>query len=119
MIEILLSADQERVYVIDEINRRFHPLLTYHFVEKYLEMAAERHIQLIVTTHESRIMDFALLRKDEINFVNRDDMGRSEIYSLEKYGERFDKKICTAYLRGDYGAIPHFKAKKLKENNVE
>ncbi len=119
LIEILLSADQERVYVIDEINRRFHPLLTYHFVEKYLEMAAERHIQLIVTTHESRIMDFALLRKDEINFVNRDDMGRSEIYSLEKYGERFDKKICTAYLRGDYGAIPHFKAKKLKENNVE
>ena len=108
LIEILLSANQEKVYVIDEINRRFHPLLTYHFVEKYLEMAANRHIQLIVTTHESRIMDFALLRKDEINFVNRDDMGRSEIYSLEKFGERFDKKICTAYLRGDYGAIPRF-----------
>lgn len=111
LIEILLSADREKVYVIDEINRRFHPLLTYHFIEKYLEIAAHRHIQLIVTTHESRLMDFSLLRKDEINFVNRDEMGCSEIYSFERFGERFDKKICTAYLRGDYGAIPIFKDK--------
>lgn len=109
LIEILLSADQEKVYVIDEINRRFHPLLTYHFVEKYLEIAKQRHLQLIVTTHESRLMDFSLLRKDEINFVNRDETGCSEIYSFERFGERFDKKICTAYLRGAYGAIPKFK----------
>lgn len=109
LIEILLSADREKVYVIDEINRRFHPLLTYHFVEKYLEIAAHCHIQLIVTTHESKLMDFSLLRKDEINFVNRDEMGYSEIYSFERFGERFDKKICTAYLHGDYGAIPKFK----------
>lgn len=108
LIEILLSADREKVYVIDEINRRFHPLLTYQFVKKYLELAIDRHIQLIVTTHESRLMDFSLLRKDEINFVNRDESGRSEVYSLEKFDARFDKKICTAYLRGDYGAIPTF-----------
>lgn len=111
LIEILLSADKEKVYVIDEINRRFHPLLTYHFIEKYLEIAAHAHIQLIVTTHESRLMDFSLLRKDEINFINRDEKGFSEIYSFERFGERFDKKICTAYLRGDYGAIPIFKDK--------
>ena len=108
LIEILLTAERDQVYVIDEINRRFHPLLTYRFVEKYLELAKERHIQLIVTTHESKIMDFDLLRKDEINFVSKDDSGRSEIYSLEKFGERFDKKICAAYLKGDYGAIPTF-----------
>ena len=108
LIEIFLSADKEKVYVIDEINRRFHPLLTYHLVEKYLELAADRPIQLIVTTHESFIMDFSLLRKDEINFVNKDDNGRSEVYSLENFGERFDKKICLAYLNGNYGAIPKF-----------
>ncbi len=108
LIEVLLTAEDGRVYVIDEINRRFHPLLTYKFVEKYLELAQKRNIQLIVTTHESRIMDFKLLRKDEINFVNKDQYGRSEIYSLELFGERFDKKISLAYLNGDYNAIPIF-----------
>lgn len=109
LIEVLLTAENGRVYVIDEINRRLHPLLTYKFIEKYLELAKKRNIQLIVTTHESRIMDFDLLRKDEISFVNKNDLGRSEIYSLERFGERFDKKISLAYLKGEYGAIPVFK----------
>lgn len=109
LVEVLLTSEAGRVYVIDEINRRLHPLLTYKFIEKYLEFAEKRNIQLIVTTHESKIMDFSLLRKDEINFVNKNDFGRSEIYSLEKFGERFDKRISLAYLKGDYGAIPVFK----------
>lgn len=108
LIEVLLCTDQESVYVIDEINRRFHPLLTYKFIEEYLKIAENHHIQLIVTTHESKIMDLNLLRKDEISFVNKNKQGQSEIFSLNKFGERFDKKICTAYLNGDYGAIPTF-----------
>ena len=108
LIEVLLCTDQESVYVIDEINRRFHPLLTYKFIEEYLKIAENHHIQLIVTTHESKIMDLNLLRKDEISFINKNKQGQSEIFSLNKFGERFDKKICTAYLNGDYGAIPTF-----------
>lgn len=108
LIEILLCTDHDQVYIIDELNRRFHPLLTYKFIEEYLKIAAEHHIQLIVTTHESKIMDLNLLRKDEINFINKNHQGESEIFSLNKFNERFDKKICTAYLNGDYGAIPIF-----------
>lgn len=108
LIEILLTANDEKVYVIDEINRRFHPLLTYRFVEEYLKIAADQHVQLIVSTHESRLMDLNLLRKDEISFVNKSKTGCSQIYSLEKFGERFDKKIATAYLHGAYDAIPVF-----------
>lgn len=111
LIEVLLSEDIGKVYVIDEINRRFHPLLTYKFVEEYLKLAAERNIQLIVTTHESKLMDFDLLRKDEIGFVDKDEEGKSTIFSLDSFGERFDKKVCKAYLNGAYGAIPKFSLK--------
>lgn len=110
LIEVLLSEDKEKIYVIDEINRRFHPLLTYKFVEEYLELAKNRDIQLIVTTHESKLMDFSLLRKDEIGFVEKDEDGRSTIFSLDSFNERFDKKVCKAYLEGEYGAIPKFDA---------
>jgi AAA15 family ATPase/GTPase len=109
LIEVLLSKDSERIYIIDEINRRFHPLLTYKFIEEYLKLALTRNIQLIVTTHESKLMDFDLLRKDEIGFIDKDENGRSTIFSLDTFSERFDKKICKAYLEGNYGAIPRFK----------
>ncbi len=109
LIEVLLSKDSERVYIIDEINRRFHPLLTYKFVEEYLKLASTRNIQLIVTTHESKLMDFNLLRKDEIGFIDKNENGRSTLFSLDTFSERFDKKVCKAYFEGNYGAIPRFK----------
>ncbi len=108
LIEVLLSKDNERIYIIDEINRRFHPLLTYKFIEEYLNLASTRNIQLIVTTHESKLMDFDLLRKDEIGFIDKDENGRSTIFSLDTFSERFDKKVCKAYFEGNYGAIPRF-----------
>ncbi len=106
IIEVLLTTEENKVYCIDEINRKFHPLLTRKFVNDFLILAKERNIQLIVTTHESQLMDFKLLRRDEINFINKNDDGYSTIYSLDDYDVRFDKKIVNEYLKGSYGAIP-------------
>lgn len=77
-------------------------------METFLNLAAETNIQLIVTTHESRLMDFDLLRRDEIWFVDKKKNGESDIYSLEEYNARFDQKIDKAYLEGRYGGIPIF-----------
>ncbi len=107
LLEILLSGEN-KTYVVDELDRCLHPSLTYKFVETFLQKAAKSNIQLIVTTHESRLMDFDLLRRDEIWFVNKKKSGESDIYSLEEYNERFDKKIDKAYLEGRYGGVPVF-----------
>lgn len=107
LIEVLLSGEN-KTYVIDELDRCLHPSLTYKFVETYLRLAEERNIQLIVTTHESRLLDFDLLRRDEIWFVNKRISGESDIYSLEEYNTRFDQKIDKAYLEGRYGGVPIF-----------
>lgn len=109
LVEILLSDANEKVYIIDEINRRFHPLLTQKFIQEYLRLAEERNIQLIVTTHESKIMDLKLLRKDEIGFVDKSETGDSNFFTMDNFGERFDKRVCLAYFNGEYGAIPKFK----------
>lgn len=108
LIGVLLSKDSDKLVIIDEINLRLHPLLTYRFVEEYLKLASSRNMQLIVTTHESALMDFDLLRKDEICFVNKEESGTSTIFSLDKFNERFDKKVSKAYLAGQYGALPRF-----------
>jgi len=107
LLEVLLSGEG-KTYVIDELDRCLHPSLTYKFVDTFLKLAEQKHIQLIVTTHESRLMDFDLLRRDEIWFVNKRKSGESDIYSLEEYNARFDQKIDKAYLEGRYGGVPVF-----------
>ncbi len=107
LLEVLLSG-AGKTYVIDELDRCLHPSLTYKFVETFLKLASQKNIQLIVTTHELRLLDFDLLRRDEIWFVNKRKSGESDIYSLEEYDARFDQKIDEAYLEGRYGGVPVF-----------
>lgn len=108
LIEILLATNNDKIYVIDEIDRCLHPQLTYKLIELYFNMTRESNRQLIVTSHESTLLDFDLLRRDEIWFVDKDSKGESSIYSLEAYNTRFDQKVDKAYLDGRYGGVPIF-----------
>ncbi len=100
----VLYNNKEKVFVIDELDRSLHPLLTLDFVQKFLNKTGLN--QLIISTHEDRLLDLSLLRRDEIWFVEKEGDGNSILYSLEDYKERFDKNILNAYLDGRYGAVP-------------
>lgn len=100
----VLNTVKDKVYIIDEIDRSFHPNLTYEFIKRAL---SNSKIQLIVTTHEDRLLDLKLLRRDEIWFVDKLN-NESRLYSLEDYKVRFDKDIMKDYLLGKYGSIPTF-----------
>lgn len=116
LLDILLTNSANKVYVIDEMERSLHPKLTSKFIELFEVMHPEQKIQLIFTTHESSIMDQELFRRDEIWFVERDKNNNSTIYSLDKFKERYDKKLSKAYLEGRYGAIPVFTSFTFKED---
>jgi hypothetical protein len=77
-------------------------------MELFYDLNQDEACQLIATTHDSNLLDLDLLRQDEIWFVERQKDHSSSIYALNKYKERFDKKIDKEYLLGRYGAIPIF-----------
>ena len=109
LLDILISNEKNKIYVIDELERSLHPKLTYKFLELFFEYLKENNTQLIFTTHESTIMDQELLRRDEIWFVDRNKDNVSHLYSLDRFKERYDKKLSKAYLEGRYGAVPVLK----------
>lgn len=109
LLDILISNEKNKIYVIDELERSLHPKLTYKFLELFFEYLKENNTQLIFTTHESTIMDQELLRRDEIWFVERNKDNVSHLYSLDRFKERYDKKLSKAYLEGRYGAVPVLK----------
>jgi len=94
------------VYIIDEIDRSLHPHITTAILDIFLNRNKPHNNQLIVTTHESNLLNFDLLRRDEIWFVNKNEYGESEIFSLEEFKPRYDKDIRKGYLFGRFGAIP-------------
>ena len=98
--------DHPRVDAIDELERSLHPLLAKKFLEIFVRTQAARKCQLIVTTHESSLLDLDLLRRDEVWFTEKDDGGATSIYSLADFNVRTDLNIEKGYLQGRFEAIP-------------
>lgn len=113
LIEILFKISDDRIFVIDEIDRCLHPALTVKMIELFLEMAKRRNAQLIITSHESRLLASDILRNDEICFVSKNAEGASIINPLERYQLRSDKKVYAALFDGTLDAIPVFNEAEL------
>ena len=97
----------ETVYLIDEIDRSMHPMLSQKILEYYFShLTADKDTQLIFSTHESNLLNLDLIRADEVWFVEKDAVGASHFTSLAEYKPRED--VRKGYLQGRYGAIPFF-----------
>ena len=97
----------ESVYLVDEIDRSMHPMLSQKLLEYYFNhLSSERDTQLIFSTHESNLLNLDLIRADEVWFVEKGREGDSHLTSLAEYKPRED--IRKGYLQGRYGAIPFF-----------
>lgn len=94
------------VVLIDELDRSLHTKAAQEFINYFYSLTEQNTSQLIVTTHDSNIMDLDFVRQDEIWFIERQKDHSSKLYSLNKFRARFDKKIEKDYLLGRYGAIP-------------
>ena len=114
LIEILLKVSDNRVFVIDEIDRCLHPVMTTRMMELFLKMAEQRNTQLIITSHESRLLAAEILRNDEICFVIKNGKGESILNPLEKYQLRADKKVYSAMFDGTLSdVLPNYNEEKM------
>lgn len=97
-----------KVYVVDELDRCLHTMLTKHLIQGILETCGpESRKQLLFTTHDLLLMDQSLLRRDEMFVVQRNPYGVSELIGLSEYkGIRNDKDLIRSYLDGRFGGIP-------------
>ena len=100
------ALKHKKPIIIDEFDARFHPLLTKRILELF---NSNENIgsQLIFTTHDTNLLSSDLLRRDQIEFVEKDKYGASHLYSLVKFkGIRNTASFEKDYIQGKYGAIP-------------
>lgn len=102
----LHSGQSDHVFVIDELDRSLHTQLTYNVLDQFLTSSGKSRSQLIVTTHDTGLLDFDLLRRDEIWFIEKDRKSSSTLFSLEEFKLPDHMNIQKGYLGGRFGAIP-------------
>lgn len=110
---ILYTLKTGGVLLVDELERSLHPLLMREIVMLFKK---RRHnpkgAQLIVTTHNTDILDDSILRLSEIALVRKTTANGTLIRRLvdaKKDGEdiRNVTNFRKQYLAGFYSAIPH------------
>jgi len=103
---IFEALKNKRPIIIDEFDARFHPLLTKKILQLF-NSDENNGSQLIFTTHDTNLLSSDLLRRDQIEFVEKDKYGASHLYSLVQFkGIRNTASFEKDYIQGKYGAIP-------------
>ncbi|MDO3408507.1 ATP-binding protein [Saccharibacillus sp. CPCC 101409] len=104
------------VLFADELDAKLHPLLLRYLINMFHDPATNpNNAQLIFTTHDVFTLDKDNFRRDEIWFVDKDERGVSDLYSLAEYKQengmktRNDASYGKDYILGKYNAIPNLK----------
>lgn len=117
---ILWALSKGGVLIIDEIEAAMHPIMTLNTIDLFLDQTSNPNgAQLIFATHDTNLLSYSRLRRDQIYFSEKNKWESTEIYSLsdfvhfeEKDGEfksekeRPDTDKEKRYFEGRYGAIP-------------
>lgn len=102
------AAGSKKVYVIDEVDRCLHSMLTMQLIEAYLtNCSTKSRAQLLMTMHDVLLMDQWIFRRDEMWVAERNREGSSELMSFSDYKDvRYDKDIRKSYLQGRLRGVP-------------
>ena len=100
------------IYIADEMDKQLHPILLKYLVELFQNPGANPHgAQLIFTTHTTDLIDFDVLRRDQIALISKDrKSGASELYKISDFDLPRRESIYRAYLLGKLGSVPRIEA---------
>ena len=109
------ALSRPSVLIVDELESSLHPELTELIIKCFLDETINPHnSQLIFSSHETTLLNLNLLRRDEINFVYKDeDTCSTFIRSLKEFHARKGENIEKAYLAGRYSTSPEVKEQLL------
>jgi len=110
--QILKALDNGSPIFIDEICTGLHLYLIRLLIMLFQnERINAKNAQLIFTTHNANLLDRKMFRKDQVWFVEKNNFGESEIYSLQDFPDvREETPFDKWYLAGKFGGIPNLKS---------
>src|SRR5258708_5780238 len=104
---LLQAAENGKLLLIDEFDASLHPLVARFLIRLINDpRVSSKGAQLLLTSHNTTLMDLDILRRDEIWLVQLDDKHASNLLPLLWSSPRTHELIAKNYLKGRYGAVP-------------
>lgn len=107
IIEILKKGN---ILLLDELETTLHPIIAEKLLNLFLDKKINQNgAQIIFSTHDINLLDFEILRKDQVWFLERTEKTgfMSKLYPLNNIkGIRKDENIRKNYIKGKYSWIP-------------
>jgi hypothetical protein len=117
---VLWALANGGVLIIDEIEAKMHPIMTLHTIDIFLNSKTNpNNAQIVFATHDTNLLTYSELRRDQIYFVQKNKWESTELYSLSDFiyigkkgvfskssKERPDSDKEKRYFEGRYGAVP-------------
>lgn len=107
---IIATLEYGYTLVIDELDARFHPLITRFIIELFHSPKSNpKNAQLIFATHDTNLLSNKYFRRDQIYFTEKTKFEATKLYSLAEFKikVRNDASYEKDYIQGKYGAIPY------------
>ncbi len=104
---LLDTMEYGKLLVVDEFDASLHPLAARFLIQLINDpLISSRRAQLLLTSHNTTLMDQNFLRRDEIWLTQLDQNYASHLWPLSQSKPRRHELIAKHYLRGRYGAVP-------------
>lgn len=101
--------DNGAVAFVDELEAKLHPHLTRRLVRLFNSPETNpKNSQLIFVTHDTNMLTYGGLRRDQVWFCEKNRAGSTDLYSLAEIKVRKGARFENDYIGGKYGAIPYF-----------
>ena len=96
------------VVLVDGVFSNLHPMLTRHLLTWFhiTPRTSNAPAQVVMTTHDTSLLDRELLRRDQIWLLEKNAAGAAQLYPLLDYKPRKDEALQRGYLLGRYGGLP-------------
>ena len=113
LIDILHSG---KIFICDEIETHLHPSIVSEILKRFC-LNSESNGQIILTTHDTDLLDLDFIRRDQIWFTELRPAYRStDLYSLSDLKNvRKEENKKKGYVSGKYGAIPILGSSTIEE----
>jgi hypothetical protein len=106
---LLAAMEHGSLLLIDEFDLSLHALVARYLIESMTSKGPpDCTAQVLLTSHNTTLMDVSVLRRDQIWLMALNALGASELTPAWRTASppRRNELIGNAYLRGRFGAVP-------------
>jgi len=108
---ILDALENGFTLCVDELDSKLHPNLVEKLVLLFNSTTFNKKgAQLIFNCHTTNLLSSGILRRDQIWFTEKNNLGQARLFSLSDFKTDSVRKTDSFeqnYIRGKYGALPY------------